>query len=89
MSSWRQHGSVRIIGASNNAISFIRAIDTSNALRDERAVTGMMPVSGREKFMRERSGTWYKLAEPSSMRYLRKFAKSLRKDAIGLCSHAN
>lgn len=38
--------------------------------------------------MHERLETWCQLADQSPMLYLRKFAKSLRKHAIGICNYA-
>ena len=38
--------------------------------------------------MQERLEAWCQLADESSMYYLRKFAKSLRKHAIGICNYA-
>jgi transposase len=40
------------------------------------------------ELMRERLETWCGLADQSPMHYLRKFAKSLRKHAIGICNYA-
>ena len=38
--------------------------------------------------MHEQLNTWCLLAEQSPMYYLRKFAKSLRKHAVGICNYA-
>src|SRR5690606_17964083 len=38
--------------------------------------------------MRERLEAWCQLADDSPMHYLRKFAKSLRKHALGICNYA-
>lgn len=40
------------------------------------------------ELMRENLNAWCLLAEQSPMHYLRKFAKSLRKHAIGICNYA-
>ena len=44
--------------------------------------------SSSVELMRERLEAWCELADQSSMHYLRKFAKSLRKHAIGICNYA-
>ncbi len=40
------------------------------------------------ELMQERLEAWCQLADQSSMHYLRKFAKSLRKHVIGICNYA-
>ncbi len=40
------------------------------------------------KQMQEQLNAWCLLAEQSAMVYLRKFAKSLRKHAVGICNYA-
>lgn len=44
--------------------------------------------SASVELMRERLEAWCELADQSPMHYLRKFAKSLRKHAIGICNYA-
>jgi transposase len=45
-------------------------------------------LSESVELMRERLEAWCQLADESSMHYLRKFVKSLRKHAIGICNYA-